>query len=117
MIIAKVTYTVRAEFAQKNQENINLFMEEFKKLNRKEYEVCISYIAFLFKATSYICCFEVWQTVLQGNSYWIMSTKMVFLFMTLCWKYPLHIITLPLLIQNHIYNLLYFLIKLYNEKY
>jgi len=34
-----------------------------------------------------------------------------------CWKYPLHIITLPIIIQNHIYNLLYFLIKLYNEKY
>lgn len=32
MIIVKVTYTVKPEFVQQNQENINLFMTDFKKM-------------------------------------------------------------------------------------
>lgn len=32
MIIVKVTYTVKPEFVQKNQENINLFMADLKKM-------------------------------------------------------------------------------------
>ncbi|MGM8363804.1 hypothetical protein ACSV4D_17970 [Flavobacterium sp. ARAG 55.4] len=44
MIIVKVTYTVKPEFVQKNQENINLFMVDFKKINTNE-----------FRYVSYIC--------------------------------------------------------------
>ncbi len=44
MKIAKVTYTVKAEFVQKNQENINLFMADFKKMNSTD-----------FRYTAYLC--------------------------------------------------------------
>src|SRR5688572_21435890 len=37
MIIVKVTYTVKQEFVQKNQENIKLFMNDFKNLNSTEF--------------------------------------------------------------------------------
>lgn len=37
MIIAKVTYTVKPEFVQENQQNINLFMADFKKMNHLEF--------------------------------------------------------------------------------
>ena len=37
MIFVKVTYTVKNEFIQQNQENINLFMTDFKKLNSDEF--------------------------------------------------------------------------------
>lgn len=44
MIIVKVTYTVKPDFAQKNQENINLFMADFKKMNTND-----------FRYVSYLC--------------------------------------------------------------
>jgi predicted acetyltransferase len=33
MIIVKVTYTVKSSFAEKNQENIQLFIDDFKQMN------------------------------------------------------------------------------------
>jgi hypothetical protein len=33
MIIVKVTYTVKSSFTEKNKENIQLFMDDFKRLN------------------------------------------------------------------------------------
>ncbi|UII31940.1 hypothetical protein LVD17_26995 [Fulvivirga ulvae] len=44
MITVKVTYTVKAEFVNKNQENINRFMVDFKKMNTRD-----------FRYMSYIC--------------------------------------------------------------
>ena len=44
MISVKVTYTVPAAFAAKNQENINRFMTDFKALNSDD-----------FRYTAYIC--------------------------------------------------------------
>lgn len=44
MIIVKVTYTVQLDFVQKNQENINLFMVDFKKMNTDD-----------FRYVSYLC--------------------------------------------------------------
>ena len=44
MISVKVTYTVKPDFVQKNQENINLFMVDFKKMNTNE-----------FRYVSYVC--------------------------------------------------------------
>lgn len=43
MISVKVTYTVKPDFVQKNQENINLFMVDFKKMNTNEFSY-VSYI-------------------------------------------------------------------------
>lgn len=43
MIIVKVTYTVKPDFVQKNQENINLFMVDFKKLNTNNFQY-VSYL-------------------------------------------------------------------------
>jgi quinol monooxygenase YgiN len=43
MIIVKVTYTVKPDFVQKNQENINLFMVDFKKLNTNDFQY-VSYL-------------------------------------------------------------------------
>ena len=44
MIIVKVSYTVQSAFAQKNQENINRFMLDFKRLTTNE-----------FRYVSYLC--------------------------------------------------------------
>jgi hypothetical protein len=33
MIIVKVSYTVNPEYVQKNQENINVFMADFRRMN------------------------------------------------------------------------------------
>ena len=41
MILVKVTYTVKPEFIQRNQENINLFMADFKKLNSDEFRYTV----------------------------------------------------------------------------
>ena len=43
MISVKVTYTVKSEFVLKNQENINSFMEDFRKLNSNDFR----YIAYV----------------------------------------------------------------------
>src|SRR5699024_2102553 len=43
MIIVKVTYTVKPDLVQKNQENINLFMVDFKKLNTNDFQY-VSYL-------------------------------------------------------------------------
>ena len=37
MIIVKVSYTVKPEYVQKNQENINLFMADFRKMNSSDF--------------------------------------------------------------------------------
>ena len=44
MITVKVTYTVKPEFVNKNQENIDLFMADFKKMNTDD-----------FRYASYLC--------------------------------------------------------------
>jgi len=44
MIIAKVTYTVDPSFVQKNQENINKFISDFKQMHATN-----------FLYTSYLC--------------------------------------------------------------
>lgn len=44
MIVVKVTYTVKPEFVQKNQENINLFMVDIRKMNSINY-----------RYTAYLC--------------------------------------------------------------
>ena len=41
MLFVKVTYTVKPEFIQRNQENINLFMADFKKLNSDEFRYTV----------------------------------------------------------------------------
>lgn len=43
MIIVKVTYTLQADFVQKNQENINEFLKDFKKINGNNFR----YMAYL----------------------------------------------------------------------
>lgn len=37
MITVKVTYTVKPEFVEANKENINIFLNDFKKLNPSEF--------------------------------------------------------------------------------
>ncbi len=37
MIIVKVSYTVKAEYVQKNRENIKLFMADFQKLKSSDF--------------------------------------------------------------------------------
>lgn len=37
MIIVKVTYTAKADFVSKNQENINEFLIDFKKINSDDF--------------------------------------------------------------------------------
>lgn len=37
MIVVNVSYTVKPEFVQKNQENINAFMADFKKMNKNDF--------------------------------------------------------------------------------
>lgn len=44
MIAVKVTYTVKSEFAPKNQENIRAFMNDFRKLNCSD-----------FRYSAYVC--------------------------------------------------------------
>ncbi|SFF00854.1 hypothetical protein SAMN05518672_11427 [Chitinophaga sp. CF118] len=44
MITVKVTYTVKSAFISQNQENINLFMDEFRKIGSKD-----------FRYTVYLC--------------------------------------------------------------
>ena len=43
MIIVKVTYTVKPDFVKKNQENISLFMADFKKMNTNNFQY-VSYL-------------------------------------------------------------------------
>lgn len=43
MIIVKVTYTVKPDFVLKNQENINLFLNDFKNFNSHDF----CYIAYV----------------------------------------------------------------------
>lgn len=38
MIKVIVTYTVKSEFLEENKNNINLFLEDFKNLNEKNFE-------------------------------------------------------------------------------
>ena len=41
MIIVKVTYTVNSEFILKNQENINEFLKDFKKLKSNDFRYIV----------------------------------------------------------------------------
>ena len=41
MINVKVTYTVKSEFVPKNQENINSFMKDFRKLNSDDFRYLV----------------------------------------------------------------------------
>jgi hypothetical protein len=41
MIIVKVTYTVKSNFVNKNQENINMFLKDFKKMDSNEFRSTI----------------------------------------------------------------------------
>lgn len=41
MIIAKVTYTVKPDFVNKNKESIKSFMEDFQKLNTNDFRYTI----------------------------------------------------------------------------
>ena len=42
MIVVKVTYTVKASFAQQNLQNIQAFMDDFKKMEGFQYAVYTS---------------------------------------------------------------------------
>ena len=41
MIIVKVTYTVNPDFANKNQENINEFLKDFKKIKSNDFRYIV----------------------------------------------------------------------------
>ncbi len=41
MIIVKVTYTVSPDFVIKNQENINRFLKDFKKMDSNKFRYTI----------------------------------------------------------------------------
>ena len=41
MITVKVTYTVKSGYVQKNKENINVFMNDFKKLDNNEFRYTV----------------------------------------------------------------------------
>ena len=41
MIIVKVTYTVKVDFVQKNQENINDFLKDFKKIKSNDFRYIV----------------------------------------------------------------------------
>ena len=44
MIVVKVTYTVKDDFVKKNQENINEFLKDFKKIKSNHFRYIV-YIA------------------------------------------------------------------------
>ena len=41
MIVVKVTYTVKADFVQKNQVNINEFLKDFKKIKSNDFRYIV----------------------------------------------------------------------------
>lgn len=41
MITVKVMYTVKPEFVEENKKNINLFLEDFKKLNANDFKYTV----------------------------------------------------------------------------
>lgn len=41
MIVVKVTYTVKADFIQKNQENISEFLKDFKKIKSNDFRYIV----------------------------------------------------------------------------
>ena len=41
MIVVKVTYTVKVDFVMKNQENINEFLKDFKKIKNNDFRYTI----------------------------------------------------------------------------
>lgn len=41
MIVVKVTYTVKADFVQKNQENISEFLKDFKKIKSNDFRYIV----------------------------------------------------------------------------
>lgn len=43
MIVVKVTYTLKADFVLKNQENIHIFLNDFKKISSNDFR----YIAYI----------------------------------------------------------------------
>lgn len=71
MIIVKVSYTVQSGFVQQNQENINLFMADFKKMNTNEFRY-VSYLCEDRKTFVHISHFqneEIQSRLLQTPSF------------------------------------------------
>lgn len=71
MIIVKVSYTVQSAFVQQNQENIKLFMDDFKKLNSNEFRYA-SYLSEDGKTFIHISHFQnrrIQNAVLQTPSF------------------------------------------------
>lgn len=71
MITVKVTYTVKPDFVQKNQENIQLFLRDFKKMNTDNFR----YVAYLgsdgktFVHLSHYQNEEIQKQLLQMSSF------------------------------------------------
>jgi hypothetical protein len=71
MIIVKVTYTVKPDFVQKNQQNIELFMVDFKKMNTDDFR----YVSYLcsdgktFVHLSHYINEEIQKRLLQTSSF------------------------------------------------
>ena len=71
MIIVKVSYTVQSAFVKQNQENINLFMIDFKKMNTDEFRY-VSYLCEDGKTFVHISHFqseEIQNSLLQTPSF------------------------------------------------
>src|SRR3546814_4191727 len=71
MITVKVTYTVKSDFVQQNQENIQLFMVDFKKMNSNEFRY-VSYLCSDGKTFVHLSHYkneEIQKSVLQTSSF------------------------------------------------
>jgi len=71
MIIVKVTYTVKPAFVQKNQENIKIFMADFKKLDHSLFHY-VSYLSQDNKTFVHISHYkneQIQRAILQTNSF------------------------------------------------
>lgn len=71
MITVKVTYTVKPDFVQKNRENIQLFMVDFKKMNSDDFRY-VSYLCSDGKTFVHLSHYkneEIQKTVLQTSSF------------------------------------------------
>lgn len=71
MITVKVTYTVKSDFVQQNQENIQLFMVDFKKMNSNEFRY-VSYLCNDGKTFVHLSHYEneeIQKRVLQTSSF------------------------------------------------
>ena len=69
MITVKVTYTVKASFAAENLENVNRFMQDFKKMDNFQYAVYTSADGNTFTHISHYKDEAVQQAVLAVPSF------------------------------------------------